>query len=331
MEIGLLFENGTPDAGASNEWEHCQREPEEIAALAGALQSLGHTTVNVTSIEALLERHRFNKLPNLIWNLFLGARSRNRTALTPALLEILGIPYIGGDAYSQLASLNKQLLKDQLKRLGIRSPDWRIYHDGVGADLPPWSRYVLKPACEGFSAGLRIGNSSSRVEVFRKQVTGLISEFRAPVICEELVVGREVSIAIIDGSEAFGALEVLGAGGGPIGDGLVNYAAKREGRVSRSHLRPEDSLLQKAVEAARRVAAELGPFDYATFDYRADMEGNLYLLDVNGDARLSPNRTFAKAFEFRGVSFKECIRLILSTALSRWGLQESRAVSAVNA
>ncbi len=62
----------------------------------------------------------------------------------------------------------------------------------------------------------------------------------------------------------------------------------------------------------------LGPLDYATFDFRIASDGQAYLLDVNADATLYPQRSLAQVARAAGLSYTQLIEAILKTSLERW-------------
>ncbi|KAB8333413.1 hypothetical protein SD80_016490 [Scytonema tolypothrichoides VB-61278] len=78
------------------------------------------------------------------------------------------------------------------------------------------------------------------------------------------------------------------------------------------------SSLQKLREVSLELMKLLGPLDYATFDFRIAYDGQVYLLDVNADATLHPQRSFAQIAYAAGLSYQQLISVILKTSLERW-------------
>jgi D-alanine-D-alanine ligase len=62
----------------------------------------------------------------------------------------------------------------------------------------------------------------------------------------------------------------------------------------------------------------LGALDYTTFDFRIAADGQAYLLDVNADATLYPQRSLAQVARAAGLSYTQLIEAILKTSLERW-------------
>uniref|UniRef100_A0A0C1RCT7 D-alanine--D-alanine ligase n=1 Tax=Tolypothrix bouteillei VB521301 TaxID=1479485 RepID=A0A0C1RCT7_9CYAN len=323
-KIGLLFEleaDIMSDLTAKEQTHYHWREPEEVDAVADSLTALGHKVDKIGTLNNLLERWRCNQLPDFIWNLSVRTLSRNRTALAPAILEQLGIPYTGGDATAKSLTLNKDLLKPVLQWRRILTPPWYRYETGENIQsLPPWSSSILKPSCEGYSLGLRKFDNQEGLTVLRQQVEEIGQSFDAPVLCEEFIAGREITVGVVGNSLPLllGAVETVNATGEPLSEQVLDLQAKRQGKFQKIGVDIADSKLQGLQEIALELMKFLGPLDYATFDFRMASDGRAYLLDINADATLHPQRSFAQIARAAGLSYQELIEVILKASLTRW-------------
>jgi D-alanine-D-alanine ligase len=340
LKIGLLFERQndlmSDSAGSgvgfmptpTEETHYHWREPEEVEAVAAQLTALGHKVDHIGTLDALLERWRSNQLPDFAWNLSVRALSRNRTALAPAILEQLGVPYTGGDATAKSLTLNKDFLKPVLQWYGILTPHWCRYNRGEDIEsLPPWSVSILKPTCEGYSLGLRKFDTTEGLTALRQVVEELCDLFQAPVLCEEFIAGREITVGIVGNSSPvlMGAVETVNASGDPLNEQILDLKAKRRGTFSKISVDLLSQPLQGLLGMRTHSRAPLldlmrllGPLDYATFDLRIADDGQAYLLDVNADATLHPERSLAQVARAAGFSYGELIETILKTSLERW-------------
>jgi D-alanine-D-alanine ligase len=79
-----------------------------------------------------------------------------------------------------------------------------------------------------------------------------------------------------------------------------------------------NQLLQDVTQELMR---RLGSLDYATFDFRIAFDGQAYLLDINADTTLHPQRTLAQVARAAGLSYTQLIEAILKTSLERWQLK----------
>ncbi|MCM1981630.1 D-alanine--D-alanine ligase [Lyngbya confervoides] len=325
MQVGLLFETATDllsQPGAVAQTHYHWRENEEVAALTQALTTLGHQVESIGSVTQLLERYQAGLRPDLVWNLSVRAQSRSRTAIAPALLEQLQIPYTGGDAASKSLVLNKDWLKPLLHWCGILTPEWQRFGLGVvPMALPPWPQSVLKPTCEGYSLGLSRFDNTAGLTVFQQQVDHLHQQFHVPVLCEAFIPGREITIGLVGGDaqcQVLGGVETLTAEAQPLQDQMLDLPRKRQGGDQKVRVDLSQAPFQDAKAAAIALFKLLHPLDYATFDFRVTATGSAYLLDVNADATLHPQRSLAKIAAAEGLSYGQLIAAILETVQQRW-------------
>jgi D-alanine-D-alanine ligase len=324
VKIGLLFEHETDlmsSPAATEETHYHWREPEEVEAVAGSLTALGYTVDRIGALDALLERWRSNQLPDFVWNLSVRALSRNRTALAPAILEQLGVPYTGGDATAKSLTLNKDFLKPLLQWCEILTPHWYRYNSREDVQtLPSWPVSILKPACEGYSLGLQRFDATEGLDALREAVNKLHNLFNAPVLCEEFIAGREVTVGVVGNSSPLliGGVETVNATGEPLNEQILDLKAKRQGSFQKIGVDLSSPGLQKLQDVAQELMRRLGPLDYATFDFRIASDGQAYLLDINADATLHPQRSLAQVARAAGLSYTQLIEAILKTSLERW-------------
>lgn len=324
VKIGLLFELETDimsDTTAEEKTHYHWREPEEVEAVAQSLTDLGYKVDKIGTLDTLLERWRCKELPDFVWNLSVRTLSRNRTALAPAILEQLRIPYTGGDATAKSLTLNKDLLKPVLRWCGILTPNWCRYDTKEDIpSLPPWSISILKPSCEGYSLGLWKFENQQGLTALRQQVEELCKLFQAPVLCEEFIAGREITVGVVGNSAPLliGAVETLNAMGEPLNEQVLDLQAKRQASFQKIGVDLSSVELQRLREVAVELMNLLGPLDYATFDFRIASNGQPYLLDINADATLHPHRSFAQIARASGLSYQQLIEVILQTSVERW-------------
>ncbi len=327
--IGLLFESQADlltTASASADTHYHWREPAEVEAVAQALQRLGYQVQLIGSVDRLLDNWRQDNLPEFVWNLSVRALSRSRTAIAPAILEQFGIPYTGADAACKSLVLNKDWLKPLLQWSDIQTPPWHHYRLGETiTQLPEWPLSILKPACEGYSLGLTRFDSAQGLAALQAIVGHLQQQFQSPVLCEPLIMGREITVGIVGNpGDAFpllsGAVETLTLDQQPLGDRILDLTAKRQGgfqKVPVDLATPELAPLQTV---ALKLMQWLAPLDYATFDFRVTPDGQAYLLDINADATLHPQRSLAQIATKAGLTYQDLISAILQTSRQRWQL-----------
>ena len=319
--VGILFESQSdilagdaPERPSSYHW----REQAEIDAVCGALHGLGYQVELIGTLESLLARSPTAPL-DFVMNLSVRTESRNRTALAPAILETMGVPYVGADATAKALTLNKDLLKPYLAHLDIPTPPWVTITNP--SDIPHtlvWERAVVKPAAEGNSLGVHVIDQSTPMSEISAMVEELLSGFGVPVMIEQLVEGREVCIAV--GGEAdqslWGGSEVLTPSGKQMGSAVLDTKAKRAANHQRHYPALDSTQLDAARRSASQFLARIGPVDYASFDFRIDNNDIAMLIDVNLDATLHPERSLARSIVGRGTTYQELIGRIVSRCAS---------------
>lgn len=307
------------------------REAEEIQAITVALKQLGHEVVDIGSLENFIERKNSLKHVDLIWNVSIRAISRNRTALAPALLELLQIPYTGCDATNKSFTLNKDLLKPFLQHQAILTPEWiELNHTQISKIPTQWDKFIVKPVAEGYSLGVKVFTVTDSPEELLQHTRSIHHQLNQNCIAEEFISGREIHISIVEGLEQHGVLETLLADGSALGNEYLDTNSKREIIFTKAIPAPDDPGIQQALKTAQRLFKRVAPLDYATFDFRIDEKGNAYLIDVNADATLHPERTLALSFSLAGISYKHVIQAICNSVLSRWSKQDVQQLASIN-
>ena len=324
IKIGLLFESQADIMSLPNATEATHyhwRELEEVEAVAESLTALGHQVNKIGTLDALLKLNSNEKeLPDFVWNLSVGVVSRNRTALAPAILEQLGIPYTGGDATVKSLTLNKDFLKPLLQWSGILTPSWHRYDSPEDIKfLPNWSFSILKPSCEGYSLGLQCFDTQEGLTKLQQIVGEMRELFSAPILCEEFIVGREITVGVVGNGlpVLLGGVETVNASGESLHSEILDLTAKRQGKYQKVGV-DLSSGLTKLKQIVLQLIQLLKPLDYATFDFRISTSGQPYLLDINADATLHPQRSLAQVAYAAGLSYQELIEMIFNVSWERW-------------
>ncbi|MEM7552949.1 MAG: D-alanine--D-alanine ligase [Cyanobacteria bacterium P01_A01_bin.84] len=323
-KIGLLFESQADIMSAptaKEETHYHWREFEEVEAVTSALISLGCEVDKIGTLDNLLEKWRIQQLPDFVWNLSVRTVSRNRTALAPAILEQLQIPYTGGDATIKSLTLNKDLLKPVLQWCGVLTPRWYRYSNAEDIQsLPPWSVSILKPSCEGYSLGLQRFENRQGINGLCDAIANLQQSFGVPVLCEELIRGREITVGVVGNftPSLLGGIETVNSEGKALQEEVLDLRAKRQGSFQKIAVDLSSPELRNLGEVVEKLMQFFSPLDYATFDFRIAADGRAYLLDINADATLNPQRSFAQIALQNGLSYQQLIEMILQASLKRW-------------
>ncbi len=135
----------------------------------------------------------------VVFPYWFGELSRNRHALVPAICEGYHLPYIGADAYTKIVCNDKHLSKLLCKEAGLETPRGFIITSEDELELLRSCQYpiVIKPNLQGSSLGISEHNLATNYTAAYSAVTTLAMHFDWPVLCEEFISGREVSICLI--------------------------------------------------------------------------------------------------------------------------------------
>ena len=145
-----------------------------------------------------------------------------------ALLELLGLPYTGSGALALGLALNKPLAKEVFIARGIPTPRFAVYRE-MPARLPPLTfPLMLKLAAEDASLGITADNVVADEASALERLQQLLDEYRAPVMVEEFIDGREFTVALLDGRPLLvEEIEIL------VEPRIVGFRAKWESGIRR--------------------------------------------------------------------------------------------------
>jgi D-alanine-D-alanine ligase len=343
LRIGLAFDL-VPGAEASYDGPDDRYEefdkPETVAAIAEVLRGLGHDVVLLGDGRAMLERLLADP-PDLVWNLAEGEGiGRCREARVPAVLEMLAIPCTGSDPLTLAAALDKDVAKTLVRSAGFAVPDGlRVTSEllaagaeaefsGLAGRIPlPW---LIKPAFEGSSKGIRNRSLVDSVPEALSLVRALAVAYEQPILVEEFIAGDEVTVGLIgDGAaaEIIGTMRVV-----PRRDParfVYSLEMKREWSEHLAYETPArltGPVLTALERAARGAYAALGCRDVARIDFRV-RAGVPVFLEANPLPGLAPGWSdLVILAQGAGLSHAGLIQRILDAALARIGqLQEQGA------
>jgi D-alanine-D-alanine ligase len=182
-------------------------------------------------------------------------------------------------------------------------------------------RYPLfaKPIAEGSSKGIEGNAKCSTAAELDRLCRHLLARYRQPVLVEEFLPGREVTVGILGTGErarAVGVEEVVMLEGAE--PEVYSYKNKVdwEGKVQvRLATGP---IVDEASRLALVTWRVLGARDCGRVDLRADATGRLQVLEVNPLPGLRPGYSdLALMWEFQGLEYGDLIRQIVESAMER--------------
>ncbi len=274
------------------------------AAVAAALRSLGH---RVTEVDPRADDWVLSPDTDVVFLALHGTYGEDGTV--QQRLEDLGVPYTGcGPAASRVA-FDKVLTKQRCVAAGVPTARFAVF---AAADAPwpaGWEPpMVLKPVRQGSSVGLQFVD---RVEQWPAALREAL-QFDTEVLLEERIVGRETTVAILEGV-ALPVVEVRPH------TGVYDYQSKYT-RGATEYFCPAElpaDVVARVQTAARGALAAVGGGDYARVDVMIRASGEPVVLEVNTLPGMTETSLFPKAAAAAGLSYPAVCQRMVDLALRR--------------
>ena len=273
-------------------------------AVAGALRSLGH------EVRELDPRDEAWSLPEATGVVFLALHgSYGEDGAVQQRLEELGVPYTGCGPEASRIAFDKVLTKQRCLDENIPTARFMVF-DSPGASWPMgWQPpVVLKPVRQGSSVGLQFVD---RVADWSAALSEAL-RYDTQVLLEERIVGRETTVAILDG-RALPVVEIRPK------KGSYDYANKyTAGATEYLCPAPFDAPVLEAIQNAALGAFEaIGGRDYARVDVMVRPTGEPVVLEVNTLPGMTETSLFPKAAAAAGINYAELCQRMVDLAMRR--------------
>jgi D-alanine-D-alanine ligase len=350
MNIGIAFTAKTimkktlSDRGLSVEDDVLEEydKLETIEAIETALHDLGHQTCRLWWGEPLIEELKAKRdWLQLVFNISEGFGGRSREAQVPALLEMLGIPYVGSDAMALAVSLDKHATKAMARTAGVTiakggiiRPNGEPYTAAriAGFRLRQNLDYpmIVKPAYEGSSKGIRANALANKDDHdLAEKVNGVHVQYNQPALVEEFIWGREVTVGVVGAPlRILGIMEIRHRSGDPFA--IYSLEAKRNWQEQVEYIcnpKMPTEVLNSISEQSLAACEALGVRDVARVDFRlrgTSMEP--VFLEINPLPGLNAeNSDLCLLAQGLGVSYRDLIGHIIEGAVARTSVNAKAA------
>lgn len=227
-------------------------------------------------------------------------------------LERQGVPFTGSSAEACRRSFNKAVAKECFRAAGLATPQDLVLRTRKDLarvpELPFALPVVVKPAREGSSIGVRIVRK-------RSELAEAIRQARRSdeiVLVEKYVPGLELTVGVL-GNRALPPIEIRPRAGWY--DYRHKYTAgNTEYLVPATIAERVKRQLQRCALAAHRA---LGCRDMSRADFRLDVSGGIYLLEVNTIPGMTTTSLLPKAAAAAGITFPRLCLALVKSALQR--------------
>lgn len=223
-------------------------------------------------------------------------------------------------------TLDKEVTKALLSTYGVPCPKGTVVRDF--ASLVDNFHYpqIVKPVREEASLGIRTNCVVKTYSELASLVSDTLTKYRQPVLIEEFIEGREISVGIVGNGrniEIFPPLEFLFPEAQSPELKIRSYEYKWGGEKEvMVPAQVSDELLQLLREHSRKAFEVTECRDYARMDFRVSNEGYPYLLEVNYNPGIGPNsnglnNTLTMMASFSGITFEQLIEKLINGAFKR--------------
>ena len=241
-----------------------------------------------------------------------------------AILDLCGVPYVGGDAQAARLAWDKPTAKSVLREAGIATPDWvalpqeRFTELGAGAVLDRMlSRFglplMVKPAQGGSGLGTSVVRDATAL------ATAMVGCFayHSTALIEPYVSGMDVAVSVVD------------TGDGPVALPAVEIvAARRRVRLRRPLHRRADHLAHSgparpgrgrtgSVEVALDAHRALGLRDLSRIDLIVDESGTPYVIEASVAPGMTDTSLLPMSVTAAGLDLGKTLATLVDRAVLR--------------
>ncbi|GHA85101.1 D-alanine--D-alanine ligase [Cognatilysobacter bugurensis] len=270
----------------------------------------------VDGIPALLDAIRAGKVDR-VFNILHGNKGGGEDGVLQGLCEALRVPYTGSDVLGSALSMDKIRTKQVWLSLGLPTP--RYVRLAKGDAAPATIRaaahelglpVIVKPSCEGSSVGVSRVHDDAGLDA----AVELAARYPGELLMEQLVVGDELTVAVLadgEGHRALPSIRIV-----PKGE-WYDYNAKYIAEDTQYLCPgldgdPEDEIRRIALAAF--LAA--GCHGWGRVDVMRDRaSGRFYLLEVNTAPGMTSHSLVPKAARQVGIEFEELCWRVLESSL----------------
>lgn len=234
---------------------------------------------------------------------------RGEDGAVAALCDLAGVPYVGSGVGAGALAMDKWATKQVARALGIAVAGDVLLTRATAASYAFTHPVVVKPVAAGSSHGVSLVRTAADL---RGALDGAL-ELDGRVLVEEVVVGREVDLAVLgrpDGSRVVApALEI-------VTDGLFDEVTKYDGSADfRVPAELADTDLKALEEAAVAMYDALGCAGVARIDFFLTDQGPV-LNEVNTMPGFTEQSQVPKMFAAAGTSYADLLDLLVRDVLA---------------
>jgi D-alanine-D-alanine ligase len=233
-------------------------------------------------------------------------------------LELLGIPYTGSGVMASSLAMDKIMTKRLWRGEGLPTPDWRMVHSSqetrqAWAEIAQGDKpMIVKPAREGSTIGLAKITENGQCDAAYE----LAAKHDKMVLCEQFILGDEVTCPVLGSGEDAVALPVIRivAPGGNYDYHNKYFGEETQYIVPCGLPAGEEAAIQQLVLKAYRSLDCRG---WARADVMIDAATRRpYLLEINTSPGMTGHSLVPMSARAAGMSYEDlCVRILQTATL----------------
>jgi len=294
---------------------------ETVEAIAAGLAACGWEVTLVGNGRALARALASGKRYDLVFNIAEGVAGFSREAQVPALCELFQQKYTFSDPLACALTLHKAKAKQVIAAAGLPTARFFLVSGPEDLEHPAFpGPYFAKPVAEGSSKGISSACLAPDLPALAAACHELLARFAQPVLVEEWLPGREVTVGVVGNGAAAQVVGVMEVVFGENAEAPAYTALNKKEYLERVRYRllEQEPLALQARGLALACYRELGLRDAARLDFRADAAGQLQFLEANPLPGLDPVRSDLPIMaRLAGWSYPALLQAILEAAWSR--------------
>ena len=296
--------------------------PRTVKLIADALEKGGHNVKiidgNMNVIESLHEfmpRVLEGERMGMVFNMAYGIQGEGRYTHLPAMLEMLGIPYVGSGPTGHALALDKVITKVLMQRNNISTPEFWVFSKANEDMSEVKFPVIVKPKMEAVSYGLSVVHNEADL---REAVKFILDEFQQQALVEQFIRGREFCVGLLgnDNPEAFPVLEIDLENDPDAIQSVEDKKLQPRGKICPADIPQE--LASEMVKLSKDAFRALELRDFARVDIRMDENQNVYLLEINSMASLGSTGSYVHAAKVAGYDYGKLVNKMLDVAAVRY-------------
>ena len=294
-----------------------------VERVARALEKGGHSVKVVEGDIHLADELRefmpkvvAGENPGMVFNMAYGIQGQNRYTHVPAMMEMLGIPYIGSGPAGHAIVQDKVMTKIVLQKNNIPTPGFWVFKTPEDTFDDLEFPVIVKPKLESTSMGMEVVNNWNDL---RAAVKIQIETFQQDILVEQFISGREFAVGLIGNSPNIEVLPIVEINlDNPDQIQTISDKKKTGGVDKTCPAKLSQEKTEEMKQMCIKAFASLGLNDYSRVDFRMDKDENLYILELNSMASLGMGGSLFYAAKTAGYTYESLINKILDVAVMRY-------------